>query len=280
MRKGGSVLGNKGKLTTVITVLLIVAIYLYNAWQGEDGGQVLPTLAAVLPTVRVEEPATAVAPPPALPEAEVTAMPLPTPFAPATESPAPSAFDYYVLSLSWSPDYCATNGSNDTQQCSLGKKLAFVLHGLWPQYEKGYPSNCSTQKLPEELKQRFAGLYPSEKLFDHEWEKHGTCSGLEPEAYLAFSQQVKSSVIVPGAYRSPAKPFQSSVQQLKDAFLANNPAMSADGLAVQCSSSGRYLSELRVCFTTSGAPRACSAEVLNAAKKSCKNATFQVRNVR
>ncbi|MBG1262616.1 ribonuclease T2 family protein [Nostoc commune] len=64
----------------------------------------------------------------------------------------PGKFDFYVLTLSWSPDYCAANGSRDQQQCGSGRKLGFVLHGLWPQYQAGYPANCSTQKLPSEVR--------------------------------------------------------------------------------------------------------------------------------
>ena len=80
----------------------------------------------------------------------------------------PGKFDFYVLTLSWSPDYCAKNGQRDQQQCNSGKKLGFVLHGLWPQYQKGYPASCSTEKLTPALKQKFPGLYPSDKLYNHE----------------------------------------------------------------------------------------------------------------
>ena len=127
---------------------------------------------------------------------------------PATATPSSKdSFDFYVLSLSWSPDYCAGSGGDDTQQCSIGKKLGFVLHGLWPNYTRGYPSNCSTQKLPAAVKAKFPNLYPSESLYDHEWEKHGTCSGLEPEAYLTLSKKLKESVKIPDAYRSlPSNP--------------------------------------------------------------------------
>ena len=56
----------------------------------------------------------------------------------------PGKFDYYVLALSWSPSYCqaaqerAPNRAPD-QQCS-GRPFSFVVHGLWPQYERGFPA--------------------------------------------------------------------------------------------------------------------------------------------
>lgn len=189
-------------------------------------------------------------------------------------------FDYYVVSLSWSPQYCATDGSDDTQQCSLGRKLGFVLHGLWPQYERGYPSYCSEESFPSSLKQDFPALYPSNALYTHEWEKHGTCSGLTPSEYLAASKQLRDSVVIPEAYRSPAEPFRVTVEALQDDFLSANPNLSANGMAVLCSDSGRFLSELRVCFTIEGQPRACSAEVLKDAARSCGQSDFLVRNVK
>ena len=88
---------------------------------------------------------------------------------PGTGTPAagkPGLFDFYVLVLSWSPEYCASAGGSDPQQCSVGRKLGFVLHGLWPQYNRGYPSNCSSARLPAEVKARFSGLYPSPSLYE------------------------------------------------------------------------------------------------------------------
>jgi ribonuclease T2 len=192
----------------------------------------------------------------------------------------PGDFDFYVMSLSWSPDYCAGSNVNDPQQCSIDKKLGFVLHGLWPQYNRGYPADCSTAKLPKDAQQQFPNLYPSPKLYSHEWTKHGTCSGLNPEEYLTLSKMLKESITIPTAYRSPTKAFRTTVDELKTAFVAANSTVSADALAVQCSGSGRYLQELRVCFSREGQPITCSQEIQNDAAKSCGRADFLVRNVR
>jgi ribonuclease T2 len=189
-------------------------------------------------------------------------------------------FDFYVLALSWSPDYCATDGQNDAQQCSIGKKLGFVLHGLWPNYERGYPEYCSTQKMPPDVRAKFPNLYPSSKLYDHEWEKHGTCSGLSPESYLELSKTLKNSVQSPAAYRTPENPFRSTSKQLKSDFTFTNPALFDASLAVYCSGSGRFLSEVFVCFSPDGEPAACSNDVQTKALRSCGNPDFLVRNVR
>ncbi|BAY13404.1 ribonuclease T2 family protein [Calothrix sp. NIES-2098] len=192
----------------------------------------------------------------------------------------PGQFDFYVLTLSWSPDYCATNGDRDRQQCKSGKKLGFVLHGLWPQYQSGYPANCSTEKLPKQLKQQFAGLYPSDKLFDHEWEKHGTCSGKTPQEYLALSKQFKDSVAIPTAYNRPQKPFRTTIKDLRNTFVSSNNQFVADGIAPYCSGSGRFLQEVFFCYSKDGKPGACSEEILKRSQKSCGQPNFLVRNVR
>ncbi|MGR3711266.1 MAG: ribonuclease T2 family protein, partial [Alterinioella nitratireducens] len=51
------------------------------------------------------------------------------------------AFDYYVLALSWTPTWCAIEGDGrGSPQCDPGQGFGFTLHGLWPQYEEGWPS--------------------------------------------------------------------------------------------------------------------------------------------
>jgi ribonuclease T2 len=189
-------------------------------------------------------------------------------------------FDYFVLALSWSPDYCSTNAANDPQQCAAGKKLGFVLHGLWPQYTQGYPSDCSNTPLPAPVKADFAGLYPNDNLFEHEWSKHGTCSGMDARAYLELTQRLKQSLAIPAAYLAPSQPFRSSPAALKQAFEQSNPDFGASSFEVSCSSSGRYLKELDVCFAKDGQPAGCGADVHKDALKSCAGADFLVRNAR
>jgi ribonuclease T2 len=198
----------------------------------------------------------------------------------AQNTGTPGKFDFYVLTLSWSPDYCATNQKPDPNQCNVGKKLGFVLHGLWPQYQKGYPANCSTQKLTPAIKQQFPGLYPSAGLYNHEWEKHGTCSGKTPQQYLALSKQLKDSVAIPTAYNRPPKPFRTTVAGLKTAFITANSEFTANGIAPSCSDSGRFLQEVFFCYSEDGKAGICSEEILTRSRKSCGQADFLVRSVR
>jgi ribonuclease T2 len=192
----------------------------------------------------------------------------------------PGKFDFYVLALSWSPDYCQSAGNRDPQQCGQGKKLGFVLHGLWPQYNRGYPANCSNETLSESVKQQFPDLFPSAKLYDHEWEKHGTCSGRSPSEYLQLSKQVKNSVNIPSSYKNPYKPFRTTINELKQNFASANSNFNTDSVAPYCSGSGRFLKEVFFCFSTSGQPQACSPEVLKGSQKSCGQPDFLVRSVR
>ncbi len=191
-----------------------------------------------------------------------------------------STFDFYVLTLSWSPDYCAASDTNDPQQCSPGRKLGFVLHGLWPQYDKGYPSSCSTEAMPKNVKAKFPFLYPNEKLYAHEWDKHGTCSGLSPEEYLSLTKKLKESVAIPTSYRSPAKPVRVTTKQFKQEFITANSTLKENSLAIYCSGSGRFLKEMFVCFSPEGQPTSCSQEIQKNASRSCQNSDFLVRNVR
>ena len=273
MRHANNQRRRKVTLPSVLVAIIVIGVFIYqHFWGGGDGGYI-PTEAAT-----------------AWPVATWTPSPVPAEALPSDATKTPPAddrangqagnFDFYVLSLSWSPDYCATSGGNDPQQCSVGKKLGFVLHGLWPQYDRGYPSDCSTQKLPPDVESEFPGLYPSQKLYDHEWEKHGTCSGLTPEQYLSLSKRIKDSIAIPDPYRAPDKPVRVTTAQLKGQFVAANPGMDASSLAVYCSGSGRFLQELYVCFSPAGQPTPCSAEIHSQAARSCRNPDLLVRNVK
>lgn len=287
-----------GQLLLILALLAAFALYQYWAAQQQS---VAPSQPDATPVVVVQIPATSApaqpedtkpAPSTARPSA-ATATPVkvisatPTPgkvisptqgaLKPTISTQGMSDFDFFVLALSWSPDYCASSGGDDPQQCAIGKKLGFVLHGLWPQYDQGYPSNCSSEKLSQSVKAQFPGLYPSDSLYDHEWEKHGTCTGLPAKNYLALSKQIKESVVIPNAFRAPTTAFKTNPAQIRKDFAQANPGFSESAFAVNCSSSGRYLKEVYVCFSRDGKPLACSVEVYKDAVKSCPG-ELTVRN--
>lgn len=172
----------------------------------------------------------------------------------------PGVFDYYVLSLSWSPEYCATNGSGDPGQCSGGRKFAFVVHGFWPQYERGYPHDCAGGGgVSGELIHRILPLMPNAKLIQHEWSKHGTCSGLGQDKYFETIEQVYSGVSIPADFKEPIKNIEISPAKVKSEFVSANGGMPSEAFRVLCH--GRFLSEVRVCFTKDLKGRACAPDV-------------------
>ena len=266
------------KTLRTILIVIIIAISLYKfvndteSMVSEPSTQPITTITALAIPEEIFETAEA--------QNQPTVLPTETPVQTVYLEEATGDFDFYVMALSWSPDYCASTDYQDEQQCSIGKQLDFVLHGLWPQYEQGWPSYCSTEELPYDLKDDFEGLYPSEKLFNHEWEKHGTCAGLSPEGYLHWSQELKENLVIPDAFDSPAEPFRTDAAELADAFIAVNPEFSEDSFAVYCSGSGRFMKEVFVCFEKDGSPRDCSDEILKKASKSCGQDSFLVRNTR
>ena len=90
----------------------------------------------------------------------------------------PGKFDFYVLSLSWSPSFCKETeerGRQSNEQCR-GRPYAFVVHGLWPQYERGFPESCQVPppRLDRNIMRGMLDLMPAPGLVFHEWDQHGT----------------------------------------------------------------------------------------------------------
>lgn len=189
---------------------------------------------------------------------------------------APGQFDYYAVALSWSPAYCATR--RDPDQC--GRGLGFVLHGLWPQHEKGYPEKCSTEKLPNAVRENYAPIFPSPKLIAHEWREHGTCSGLDPAAYFALSSRLKDKLVIPAPYRQPAAPVRATPGEFVQLFRAANPGIPVDSVLPFCGGGGRFLREIRACFTRDGVARTCSNGEIKRSYNSCRQQSFLLQSTR
>ncbi len=190
----------------------------------------------------------------------------------------PGQFDYYAVALSWSPSYCATR--SDPDQCAIGRQLGFVLHGLWPQHEVGYPDSCSNQPLPAHVRENYTSLFPSPKLIGHEWRRHGTCSGLDPAAYFSLSAKLKSQLAIPAPYQRPAAPVRVSYGELAQAFKGANPSLAQNGVLPFCSGGGRFLREIHACYDRRGQSRSCSAGEIRRSHNSCRQPSFILQNVR
>ncbi len=182
---------------------------------------------------------------------------LTAPGARAFEQHKPGVFDYFVLALSWSPSYCASpDGADDRQQCAPGKRFAFVVHGLWPQYEQGWPEYCETDEnwVPDEIIDEMLPVMPSKRLIIHEWKKHGTCVGVSMADYFRATRLLFEKVRIPARYLSPTSTVTTTPEQLVTDFVKTNRDLTADMISVQCGNSrdrGR-LSELRICLDRRG----------------------------
>lgn len=185
-------------------------------------------------------------------------------------------FDYYVLSLSWSPEYCAgPNGGRDPGQCGEHRQFGFITHGLWPQYQRGgWPQFCSTERMDGRLMDALLPLMPSPRLIRHEWSKHGTCSGFDSAGYFRQVRKAYESVRIPPPYQEPRDAIRQTSAELRASFRAANPGLPGNGFAVYCS--GRFLSEVRICLDKDLKPRPCGSGI----RDGCRAPELIVRPLR
>ena len=170
-------------------------------------------------------------------------------------------FDYYSLVLSWSPTFCdSRQGKRSKQQCGRKRRYAFVVHGLWPQHEKGWPQNCRINRkdmwIPKNILNGMTDIMPSKRLIIHEWKKHGTCSGLNSADYYALARTLFKKIKIPARYLNPKNAIFTTPQQIEKDFTSTNRWLRPDMVSVKCGRRKR-LRELRFCFTKDGEPRNC-----------------------
>ena len=164
----------------------------------------------------------------------------------------PGQFDFYVLSLSWSPSYCAANAERPFRrpdpQCGP-RPYSFVVHGMWPQYDRGFPEFCQVPapRLSRNIVGAMLDLMPSPRLIYHEWDRHGTCSGLSQSAYFDTIRKARAVVKIPRQYLELRSPLTVTPDEVEDAFVAANPGMTREGISVTCG--GRRLDEVHICLS-------------------------------
>ena len=185
-------------------------------------------------------------------------------------------FDSYLVSLSWSPQYCSSPaGQRDNLQCGQ-RRYEFVLHGLWPQYDRGWPQFCDTsQTLSNALVEKMLDVMPSRRLVRHEWEKHGVCAGMSAADYYGKARTAFGNVRIPAGFQSPKNARTVAPAKIREEFVAANPGLPREAVTVNCA--GRFLSEVRVCVGKDLKGRACSAEVQ---RQSCRVSEIIVQPVR
>jgi ribonuclease T2 len=173
-------------------------------------------------------------------------------------------FDYFLLNLSWSPEYCHSHPT--AAECAA--HAALVLHGLWPQNDNGsYPENCNNAPGPADASQ-YSDIYPDAILLQHEWQTHGTCSGLGPDAFFIAARSAFHSIAVPPGLSGLKSEASLSPDQILGLFAARNPAIPRSSMALNCGHN--YLTAVEVCVDKSLHPTACSGV------RSCRASTVRI----
>ena len=167
-------------------------------------------------------------------------------------------FDYYVLALSWAPNYCAGHPNDSSAECRAGERAGFLLHGLWPQANTGSsPVNCGgVSPASSALVREMANYYPSRGLVQHEWETHGSCTGLSAADYFAAVKQADHAIKIPEVYRNLSHDQNPSVSEIETAFAAVNHAPST---AFRVSCHDGELVNVEACLTKDLAFQVCTA---------------------
>jgi ribonuclease T2 len=182
-------------------------------------------------------------------------------------------FDFYVLSLSWSPSWCASHDRDgSTAQCDGRRAYAFIAHGLWPQNERGWPEYCSSsepERVPQQLATTLYDIIPSAGLAGHEWRKHGTCSGLTQRVYFETLRAAYRKIKLPPTIFDGRMQRRLAADDIESLFVRANPGLKTDSIAVNCENG--QLSEIRICMTKSLTFRACAEVDKNACRARMMN---------
>ena len=185
----------------------------------------------------------------------------------------PGVFDYYLLNLSWEPEFCHSRRNADSEECQAGGR-GFAVHGLWPQFTDGYPEHCSNAAGPSDPS-KFLDFMPTGWLVQHEWSTHGTCSGLSPDEYFALVRRVYASIQIPERLTKPSQSFSVSPSDIKNWFVTTNRQLGlrSEDMAVSCGNN--YLTAVEFCFNKdSQSLQACGSV------RDCRANTIRVAPVR
>jgi ribonuclease T2 len=182
----------------------------------------------------------------------------------AAQAHAAAGFDFYLLNLSWSPEFCHSHPS--AAECAAHS--TFVLHGLWPENNDGsYPQNCSSAPGPADPSQ-YSNIYPDPSLLQHEWRTHGTCSGLSPDNFFSSARKAFHSVTIPPKLAGLQSQMSLPPDQILGLFTASNPQIPRTALALSCGNN--YLTAVEVCLDKSLQPMPCSGV------RSCRANTVRI----
>lgn len=183
------------------------------------------------------------------------------------EGDEPGVFDYYVVALSWSPNWCLREGdARNSEQCAPGLGHGWILHGLWPQFHRGYPSFCQTaERAPSRrMTAEMADIMGTSGLAWHQWRKHGSCTGLSAADYYALSRDAYAAINRPAIFRQLSRDVKLPAAVVEEAFLKDNPDMEPDGVTITCRDG--HIQEARICLSKGLSPVPCGQDVVRDCK--------------
>ena len=172
-------------------------------------------------------------------------------------------FDYYVMALSWSPSWCALEGAaRGAEQCDPERDTGWILHGLWPQHERGWPADCPTDQPDpsRRMTAAMADIMGAGGLAWYQWKKHGRCAGLHPRDYFALAREAWGSVTRPPVFRRLPEDVRLPAAVVEEAWLEANPTLKPDMLTVTCRDG--HVQEVRLCLSKALVPRHCGPDVV------------------
>lgn len=196
-----------------------------------------------------------------------------TAFTARAEGERAGDFDYYVMALSWSANWCALEGdARNSPQCDTSEDHGWILHGLWPQFHRGYPSYCKTAKRApsRSMTNDMSDIMGTGGLAWHQWKKHGTCTDLSATGYYALSREAYATVTRPAIFRKLDRTVKLPTSVVEDAFIKDNPTLKRDNITITCRQG--YIQEARICLSKGLEPVPCGRDVI----KDCtlKDAVF------
>jgi len=167
------------------------------------------------------------------------------------------AFSYYLLSLSYAPDFCdQPSGNKDPRECGAGRHIGFVVHGLWPQVEGGRgPENCGPARpVSQAIVRATLGYMPTESLIQHEWTTHGTCTGLTVSDYFTFVRRARDMIKIPESLQAPTRELRLNPEEIEARMAASNPNFPRGAFRVACYRDAE-LEEVRIALNKDLSPR-------------------------
>lgn len=177
----------------------------------------------------------------------------------------PGKFDFYLMDVPWPSAFCSVPGAG--ADCKTPK--GFVLHGLWAQnFDGSYPVFCAERPGPAHPEANL-DITPDPTLLKHEWDKHGTCTTLSPEAFFAAERKAYHSLAIPDVFKHIDRDAEMKPAEILDLFGKINPGFPPGSILLSCVNS--RLTAVEACLSKDLKPivcqglRSCSANVVKIA---------------